>query len=186
MPSRGRRRATCSCSVKQKDPTCRCGPLTLGSERPHLSVTSGHPAWRPPRFFHPMAGGWPIRSEIRAGRKGPRSSSRTRRTERNIRSRSAAGRRGLATERSCSTCRRQVNSWRSRSQRSQPLRSAIRAGSRRFGIADPLNPRPYDLPDGRIVAVGAAPNAAASTGAAQIQVVLNWFDALKERVPTRR
>jgi len=56
---------------------------------------------------------------------------------------------------------------------------------RGFGIADPINPRPYDiLPDGRIVGVGSAAQTS-SAGPAQIQVVLNWLEELKQRVPVR-
>jgi hypothetical protein len=56
---------------------------------------------------------------------------------------------------------------------------------RRFGTADPISPRPYDvLPDGRFVGVGAAAQIT-PTGPAQIQVVLNWFEELKARVPTK-
>jgi hypothetical protein len=56
---------------------------------------------------------------------------------------------------------------------------------RGFGLADPINPRPYDLlPDGRIVGVGSAAQTSAA-GPAQIQVVLNWIEELKQRVPVR-
>ena len=54
---------------------------------------------------------------------------------------------------------------------------------RRFGLAPPANPRPYDiLPDGRIVSVDAA-NLAGDQASAQIQVVLNWFEELKAKLP---
>ena len=54
---------------------------------------------------------------------------------------------------------------------------------RRFGLAPPANPRPYDiLPDGRFVAVDAA-SQAGEQGAPQIQVVLNWFEELKGKQP---
>jgi Tol biopolymer transport system component len=56
---------------------------------------------------------------------------------------------------------------------------------RRFAVAFPANPRPYDvLPDGRFVTVGAAsgPEQQASL---QIQVVLNWFEELKRKPPVR-
>ena len=58
---------------------------------------------------------------------------------------------------------------------------------RGFGTADPANPRPYDIArDGRIVAVGtASQNQNGASAPAQIHVVLNWFDELKARVPTR-
>ena len=50
---------------------------------------------------------------------------------------------------------------------------------RRFGLAPPAAPRPYDiLPDGRFVAVDAA-NQSGETPTQQIQVVLNWFEELK-------
>jgi len=55
---------------------------------------------------------------------------------------------------------------------------------RRFGIADPALPRPFDMmPDGRFVGVrspGQNPD-----GPAQIHVVLNWTEELKRLVPTR-
>jgi serine/threonine-protein kinase len=57
---------------------------------------------------------------------------------------------------------------------------------RRFGLAPPGNPRPYDiLPDGRFVAVDVASEVAASR-APQIQVVLNWFEELKAKAPVVR
>ena len=53
---------------------------------------------------------------------------------------------------------------------------------RRFGLAPPANPRPYDiLPDGRIVAVDAAN--AGEQNSQQLQVVLNWFEELKRKLP---
>jgi serine/threonine protein kinase len=53
---------------------------------------------------------------------------------------------------------------------------------RRFGLAPPANPRPYDiLPDGRIVAVDAAN--AGEQNSQQIQVVLNWFEELQMKLP---
>jgi serine/threonine protein kinase/Tol biopolymer transport system component len=58
---------------------------------------------------------------------------------------------------------------------------------RGFGIADPVNPRPYDvMPDGRTVAVAAAAQAAGSTAGVQLQVVLNWFEELKTRAPAAK
>ena len=57
---------------------------------------------------------------------------------------------------------------------------------RGFGIADPANTRPYDItPDGRILGVGTGQTPSGSPGAAQIQVVLNWFEELKARAPTK-
>ena len=54
---------------------------------------------------------------------------------------------------------------------------------RRFGLAPPQNPRPYDiLPDGRFVAVDVFVPAGDQRSPA-IQVVLNWFEDLKRRVP---
>jgi hypothetical protein len=54
---------------------------------------------------------------------------------------------------------------------------------RRFGLAPPASPRPYDLlPDGRLVAPNPA-SEAADPGAPQIHVVLNWFEELKAKVP---
>ncbi len=55
---------------------------------------------------------------------------------------------------------------------------------RRFGLAPPGNPRPYDiLPDGRFVAVDAA---GGEQAAPQIQVVLNWFEELRGKQPGRK
>ena len=57
---------------------------------------------------------------------------------------------------------------------------------RRFGLAPPQNPRPYDmLPDGRIVSVDAA-TMASELRSQQIQVVLNWFEELKSRLPAQK
>jgi len=56
---------------------------------------------------------------------------------------------------------------------------------RRFGLAPPASPRPYDiLPDGRIVAVAAAGEI--GPGAGEVRVVLGWFEELKTKVPVRR
>ena len=58
---------------------------------------------------------------------------------------------------------------------------------RGFGVSGPLTPRMFDITkDGRIL--GLAPLGSSenqSSEAAQIQVVLNWFDELKKRVPTK-
>jgi eukaryotic-like serine/threonine-protein kinase len=57
---------------------------------------------------------------------------------------------------------------------------------RGFGVADPLTPRPYDiLPDGRIVGVAYASTVGA-TRPMEIQVVTNWFEELRARVPTSK
>jgi eukaryotic-like serine/threonine-protein kinase len=58
---------------------------------------------------------------------------------------------------------------------------------RGFGVADPIDPRPFDMmSDGRIVGIGAVGQAEReSAGSAQIQVVLNWTEELKTRVPTK-
>ena len=54
---------------------------------------------------------------------------------------------------------------------------------RTFGVADPANPRPYDiLPDGRFI--GLAPSTQTQNGASelgQLRVVVNWFEELKLR-----
>ena len=54
---------------------------------------------------------------------------------------------------------------------------------RRFGLAPPGSPRPYDvLPDGRFVGIEVmSPSTELRTQ--QINVVLNWFEELKARVP---
>ena len=58
---------------------------------------------------------------------------------------------------------------------------------RAFGVAANTTPRTFDItPDGKIVAVvtsGQAQSGAPATP--QIQVVLNWFEELKQRVPTK-
>ena len=57
---------------------------------------------------------------------------------------------------------------------------------RRFGLAPPAGPRPYDiLPDGRFVAVDAA-HQTGETPYQQIHVVLNWFDELKRTVSPQK
>jgi hypothetical protein len=57
---------------------------------------------------------------------------------------------------------------------------------RGFGIADPANTRPYDItPDGRILGLGTALTQGGLPGPAQIHVVLNWFEELKARAPTK-
>jgi serine/threonine protein kinase/Tol biopolymer transport system component len=56
---------------------------------------------------------------------------------------------------------------------------------RRFGLAPPSSPRPYDtLPDGRFVAAGFPEEISGSSGQ-QLSVTLNWFEELKARVPGR-
>jgi len=57
------------------------------------------------------------------------------------------------------------------------------AVERRFGGAGPTTPRPFDVtPDGRII----APLDTTQTQAGpHIQAVLNWFEELKQRAPTR-
>lgn len=56
---------------------------------------------------------------------------------------------------------------------------------RRFAVAFPGNPRPYDvLPDGRIITVGVAGDSG-TQGPPPIQVVLNWFEELKRKLPSR-
>jgi hypothetical protein len=56
---------------------------------------------------------------------------------------------------------------------------------RRFAVAFPGDPRPYDmLPDGRFVTVGDA-REPSEQAPLQIQVVLNWLEELRQRVPTR-
>ena len=55
---------------------------------------------------------------------------------------------------------------------------------RRFGGAGPTTPRPFDItPDGRIIAPLDTSQTQAGT---QIQVVLNWFEELKQRAPAAR
>jgi Tol biopolymer transport system component len=58
---------------------------------------------------------------------------------------------------------------------------------RGFGIADPASPRTFDVtPDGRFVGVALAEiGPGGSAAQAQIQVVLNWFEELKTRVPVK-
>ena len=53
----------------------------------------------------------------------------------------------------------------------------------------PVNPRTFDMtPDGKIVGIitaGSGQTQAGTPAAPQIQVVLNWFEELKARVPTK-
>jgi hypothetical protein len=57
---------------------------------------------------------------------------------------------------------------------------------RRFALAFPGNPRPYDmLPDGSFLTVGAA-TGAEGQAPMQIQVVLNWFEELKRKQPAAK
>jgi eukaryotic-like serine/threonine-protein kinase len=57
---------------------------------------------------------------------------------------------------------------------------------RRFGLAPPMSPRPYDiLPDGRIVSVDTA-NPAGDQRTAPIHVVLNWYEELKAKLPVAK
>jgi Tol biopolymer transport system component len=57
------------------------------------------------------------------------------------------------------------------------------AVERRFGGAGPTTPRPFDVtPDGKIIA---PLDTTQTQSGPQIQVVLNWFEELKQRVPTR-
>ena len=63
----------------------------------------------------------------------------------------------------------------------------VRAPRSGFNTAAPGTARPYDiLPDGKHF-IGVVPAAQTQPGgaAAQIQVVLNWFDDVKQRVPGR-
>ena len=59
------------------------------------------------------------------------------------------------------------------------------AGSVTFR-ASPVSPRNHDIaPDGkRLITVGDATESGAPT-APQIRVVLNWFEELKDKVPTK-
>jgi len=71
--------------------------------------------------------------------------------------------------------------------RTQPTFSFTKpvAVPRGFGIADPAGPRTFDItPDGRFVGVGMV-GRSVSLAAPQIHVVLNWFEELKARVPTK-
>jgi Tol biopolymer transport system component len=58
---------------------------------------------------------------------------------------------------------------------------------RRFGIADPASPRTFDItPEGRIIGVGTVGQSQdGSSLPLQFHVVLNWFEELKTRVPTK-
>ena len=64
--------------------------------------------------------------------------------------------------------------------------SSPEAVPRRFGIADPANPRPYDtMLGGRIIGVAVPGLSQTGSGPAQIQVILNWFEELKARAPSK-
>lgn len=57
---------------------------------------------------------------------------------------------------------------------------------RGFGVAAPATPRTFDnMLDGRIVSVGPAGQSQSGSAPAQIRVVVNWFEELKAKVPTR-
>ena len=61
---------------------------------------------------------------------------------------------------------------------------------RGFGAAAPTDPRTFDImPDGRIVGVVTAGQSQSGSPAQaqvqEIQVVLNWFEELKSKVPTK-
>jgi hypothetical protein len=58
---------------------------------------------------------------------------------------------------------------------------------RGFGVASPDSPRPFDItPQGRIVGVGFPGQSQTGSGMpTQIHVVLDWFEELKARVPTK-
>jgi hypothetical protein len=50
----------------------------------------------------------------------------------------------------------------------------------------PQTPRTYDMmPDGRIVGIVVGPALSGGATATEIQVVVNWFEELKTRVPTK-
>jgi eukaryotic-like serine/threonine-protein kinase len=64
--------------------------------------------------------------------------------------------------------------------------TAPAAVPRRFGLAPPMGPRPYDmLHDGRIVSVDEA-NPAGDARSVSIHVVLNWFEELKAHLPVAK
>ncbi len=47
-------------------------------------------------------------------------------------------------------------------------------------------PRAWDiLPDGRLIGIAAATDDAAPSASAEIRLILNWFEELKQRVPVR-
>jgi len=57
---------------------------------------------------------------------------------------------------------------------------------RRFPLAGPASPRPYDtLPDGTFVTVGAAAGGGYQ-GPLPIEVVVNWFEELKRKKPASK
>ncbi len=65
--------------------------------------------------------------------------------------------------------------------------SPVRAPKAGFTTASPAVVRPYDiLPDGKhFIGVAPAGQTQAGGGPAQIQVVLNWFEDVKQRAPVR-
>lgn len=76
--------------------------------------------------------------------------------------------------------------FRSVSVRTEPAFgfTAPAAVPRRFGLAPPSSPRPYDiLPNGRFVALDAIGQG--ENFSSQIHVVLNWFEELKAKAPAR-
>ena len=76
------------------------------------------------------------------------------------------------------------NSWPSQSGRSQFHVQG--SGGRHRGSAFKSGPRSFDItPEGRIVGIGSAGQNQSASAPAQINVVLNWFEELKARVPTK-
>jgi serine/threonine-protein kinase len=58
---------------------------------------------------------------------------------------------------------------------------------RAFPVAGPTTPRTFDItPDGRILSIVAPGQTQPGSAVQQIQLVINWFEELKARVPTKQ
>ena len=144
MPlNHGLRTVRYCCSAKRRTPPGRSGHSPCGIEKRRRSAMSRVRCFQPSPPFRPTVAGWPIRSERVARPKRRCTFSPSRRRARGIRSRAAAGQPGLVTARSCFSCRPRPSSRSFESGRNRPSRSRVqRLVPRRFGIADPANPRP--------------------------------------------
>ncbi len=131
---------------------------------------------QPTRSFRRTDDGWHIKSARQERQRRPPTSSPFLPPEPSSKSAAAGALCGRATARSCFSCRRRASSGQFRCGRIRRSGSALAVSiPRRFGLAAPASPRPYDiLPDGRIVAVDAA-NPAGDQTSQQLQVVLNWY-----------
>ena len=92
---------------------------------------------------------------------------------------------GRRTQNNSSTTRDPASSSPSASRRNRPSPSGTRCAAASISRSFPDVRRPYDItPDGRFVSpIAAGQSVSGRPTAPQIQVVLNWFEELKTRVP---